>query len=235
MKKSYKILVLSCIVIAFLNLSGFDFKNIIGNIGNKVGNFIENITDNANSDNTEIEVDENIKNEFNDLFEAIKTSLTEADLDSAQEYIVKDIKYKSNMNYAIEIIPVIKKFCAEYFSKVSYKIKKVTEKSDGSVELRIELSAPDIARLSLSAIPPLISNNIFNDNTKSADSQNKLAEEVFKIFVDKLKNDKESYKKLVEDFTMVKYNDSYKIESVNDLITRVEEAISSVLKKLNME
>ena len=169
------------------------------------------------------------------MFNSIKTTLENADIDLTQNYVIKDIKYKLSIDF-VEKYKNLKKITKVYFDKIQYKIKNIKIDSDESINVNVNVdnNIPDTTKLIISNIPFFISKNIiskFDLNNPSIE----VVDDLISIISNSLINENVNLKSHNFDFTIIKYNNEYKIESINIIIQSIEDNITSLLNKFNFK
>lgn len=231
MKNKNKFLYIVLIIFIFFNLSAFNFNDIVQDIGSKINNFL-NID--KETSNNEVEFNKEYIDIFDDLFNSIKTCLENAEIDLAQNYIAKDIKYKSSINFVVNKYKNIKNVSKVYFDKIDYSIKDIKLNNDESISVNVDIKIPNTTKLIISNIPSFISKNIiskFDLNNPSVE----VVDDLISIISSSLDDDNVSLQSYNFDFKIIKYNNEYKIESINNIIQTIEDNISSLLNTFNFK
>ena len=231
MKNKNKFLYIILILFIFLNLSAFNFNDIVNDIGSKINNFL-NVDKETNNNN--VELNKEYVDIFDDLFNSIKTCLENVDIDVAQNYIAKDIKYKSSINFVVNKYKSIKNISKVYFDKIDYSIKDIKLNNDESISVNADIMIPNTTKLIISNIPAFISKNIiskFDLNNPSVE----VVDDLISIISSSLDDDNVSLQSYNFDFKIIKYNNEYKIESINNIIQTIEDNISSLLNTFNFK
>lgn len=231
MKNKNKFLYIVLIIFIFLNLSAFNFNDIVQDIGSKINNFL-NID--KETSNNEVDLNKEYVDIFDNLFNSIKTCLENAEIDLAQNYIAKDIKYKSSINFVVNKYKNIKNVSKVYFDKIDYSIKDIKLNNDESISVNVDIKIPNTTKLIISNIPSFISKNIiskFDLNNPSVE----VVDDLISIISSSLDDDNVSLQSYNFDFKIIKYNNEYKIESINNIIQTIEDNISSLLNTFNFK
>lgn len=224
MKRLNKFLFIVLIIFVFLNFSAFNFNEVINNIGSNISNFIN---DQQKTENTKSQFNEEYIEIFDDLFNNIKTTLENADIESTQNYVVKDIKYRSNIKYVVDNYDNIKTITKLYFNKIQYEIKSLQVNTDNSIDINVNIKYPDTTMLFIKNIPSFISKNIASKLDLS-DPSEEAVDELISIFNNSLNKEKVNLASQNFDFKIVKYNDTYKIENINNVIKKIEDSINTL-------
>lgn len=231
MKNKNKFLYIILILFIFLNLSAFNFNDIVNDIGSKINNFLNVDKETKNND---VEFNKEYVDIFDGLFNSIKTCLENADIDLAQNYIAKDIKYKSSINFVVNKYKNIKNISKVYFDKIDYSVKNIELNNDDSISVNVDIKIPNTTKLIISNIPAFISKNIiskFDLNNPSVE----VVDDLISIISSSLDDDNVSLQSYNFDFKIIKYNNEYKIESINNIIQTIEDNISSLLNTFNFK
>ena len=231
MKNKNKFLYIVLIIFIFLNLSAFNFNDIVHDIGSKINNFLNVDKETKNND---VDFNKEYVDIFDILFNSIKTCLENADIDLVQNYIAKDIKYKSSINFVVNKYKSIKNVSKVYFDKIDYSIKDIKLNNDDSISVNVDIKIPNTTKLIISNIPAFISKNIiskFDMNNPSVE----VVDDLISIISSSLDDDNVSLQSYNFDFKIIKYNNEYKIESINNIIQTIEDNISSLLNTFNFK
>lgn len=231
MKNKNKFLYIVLIIFIFLNLSAFNFNDIVHDIGSKINNFLNVDKETKNND---VDFNKEYVDIFDILFNSIKTCLENADIDLVQNYIAKDIKYKSSINFVVNKYKSIKNVSKVYFDKIDYSIKDIKLNNDESISVNVDIKIPNTTKLIISNIPSFISKNIiskFDLNNPSVE----VVDDLISIISSSLDDDNVSLQSYNFDFKIIKYNNEYKIESINNIIQTIEDNISSLLNTFNFK
>lgn len=231
MKNKNKFLYIVLIIFIFLNLSAFNFNDIVNDIGSKINNFLNVDKETKNND---VDFNKEYVDIFDGLFNSIKTCLENADIDLAQNYIAKDIKYKSSINFVVNKYKNIKNISKIYFDKIDYSVKNIELNNDDSISVNVDIKIPNTTKLIISNIPAFISKNIiskFDLNNPSVE----IVDDLISIISSSLDDDNVSLQSYNFDFKIIKYNNEYKIETINNIIQTIEDNISSLLNTFNFK